>query len=305
VKTHMTSLLTMSMIVTAAALVSAQGAPAPEGPHLFERAVIGPPLFGPMFEGPLIEASTNEGMLQKDRLLQGQPYSATTVTEMNQTLADGNRIVRRTEGKVYRDSAGRTRTEHTLTGIGSVAFGPSAEGKSFVSIQDPVAHTAYVLDLQNKLARQMPEFGGRFFRGVKGEVGDSAGEPFADAAKPVKESLGTRMIEGVQAQGTRTTFTIPAGQIGNEAPIEIVNERWYEPTLKVLVLSRFSDPRIGERTFTLTNIQRGEPAAELFLVPSDYQIETAPRFRETCRGAGCAAASSGMKVLPAPRPPQP
>ncbi len=47
----------------------------------------------------------------------------------------------------------------------------------------------------------------------------------------VKESLGKQEFEGVEAEGTRTTFTIPAGEIGNERPIEVVNERWYSPEL--------------------------------------------------------------------------
>jgi hypothetical protein len=300
-------MLALSMATVGAALGHAQEPPSvQDGPQIFERVFIGPPSFGAMFEGPIVEAGARKAAFHEDTVVKGQPYSATTITEMNQTLADGNRIVRRTEGKVYRDAAGRTRTENTLTGIGPVPFGPTAEGKSFVSIQDPVAHITYVLDPQNKVARQMPEFAGRHFRGVKGEVGLEAGiDPTLDAPKPVKESLGTRMIEGVQAEGTRTTITIPAGQIGNEAPIEIVSERWYEPTLKVLVLSRFSDPRVGERTFTLTNIQRSEPAADLFQVPTDYQIESSPKFHVECHGAGCVAASTGPKAVPAPRIPQP
>ena len=67
-------------------------------------------------------------------------------------------------------------------------------------------------------------------------------------------------------------MTIPAGQIGNELPINIVSERWFSPELKVLVMSRQSDPRFGETTYRLTNISRGEPAPDLFEVPADYQI---------------------------------
>ena len=44
----------------------------------------------------------------------------------------------------------------------------------------------------------------------------------------------------------------------------------------MVVMSRRSDPRVGETTFQLTNISRAEPAATLFQVPSDYTLETAP-----------------------------
>ena len=71
-----------------------------------------------------------------------------------------------------------------------------------------------------------------------------------------EEALGTRTIEGVAAEGTRTTMTIPAGQIGNEQPIVIVSERWYSPELQALVMSRQSDPRYGETTYRLTGIVR-------------------------------------------------
>lgn len=94
----------------------------------------------------------------------------------------------------------------------------------------------------------------------------------------VKEQLGKQNIEGVEAEGTRTTVTIPAGDIGNERPIEIVSERWYSPELQLVVMTRHSDPRFGETTYKLTNINRTEPAKTLFEVPSDYTIKEGPNF---------------------------
>ena len=89
-----------------------------------------------------------------------------------------------------------------------------------------------------------------------------------------KEDLGKQNIEGVEADGTRTTVTIPAGEIGNERPIEIVSERWYSPELQLVVMTRHSDPRMGETTYKLTNISRIEPARSLFEVPADYTIKS-------------------------------
>ena len=77
-------------------------------------------------------------------------------------------------------------------------------------------------------------------------------------------------MEGVDVEGTRSTFTIAAGEIGNDQPITIVSERWYSPELKVLVMSRQTDPRFGETTYRLTNIVRGEPDPALFEVPADF-----------------------------------
>ncbi len=92
-------------------------------------------------------------------------------------------------------------------------------------------------------------------------------------ANVVRESLGKQVIEGVEADGTRTTRTIPAGQIGNDRPIEIVNERWYSPELQIVVMTRHSDPRLGETIYRLTNISRTEPAKALFEVPGGYTIK--------------------------------
>jgi len=118
----------------------------------------------------------------------------------------------------------------------------------------------------------------------------------SDTPNAETESLGKQMIEGVEAEGTRTVRTIPAGQIGNEQPIQIVSERWYSPELQVVVMTRSSDPRTGETTYRLTNINRAEPAATLFQVPSDYTVKeaAAPFVRSLRRPAPPA---------PAPAPP--
>jgi len=97
------------------------------------------------------------------------------------------------------------------------------------------------------------------------------------------EKLEARSFDGVTAEGTRTTVTIPAGEIGNEAPIQIVDEHWYSPELQVTVMTRHSDPRSGETTYRLTNISRAEPAAALFQVPSDYAVKDATGDRPGVR----------------------
>ncbi len=90
---------------------------------------------------------------------------------------------------------------------------------------------------------------------------------------PEQKSLGTQTIEGVEATGTQSVVTIPAGAIGNEQPIKIVSEQWYSPALQLVVLSKRSDPRTGEMVYRLTQLDRSEPAAALFQVPSDYTIK--------------------------------
>ena len=101
--------------------------------------------------------------------------------------------------------------------------------------------------------------------------------------KGVTASLGTRDFDGVRAEGKSTTWTIPAGQIGNAKPINVVSEAWYSPELQVTVYSRYSDPRTGESIYRLGSIKRGAPAADLFLVPAGYKVRDRSQLAEDIR----------------------
>jgi len=76
-----------------------------------------------------------------------------------------------------------------------------------------------------------------------------------------------------------STTTIPAGDIGNDRPINIVDERWYSPDLQMTVMTKHSDPRMGETTFALKNINRASPPLYLFEVPAGYTIKTGPQVQ--------------------------
>lgn len=92
------------------------------------------------------------------------------------------------------------------------------------------------------------------------------------SAKAVTRELGGRDFSGVRAEGNQRSYTIPAGEIGNRAPIEVSSETWYSPELQVTVYHKRSDPRSGEVVYRLDKLKRGEPPAALFSVPSDYTV---------------------------------
>ncbi len=132
---------------------------------------------------------------------------------------------------------------------------------------------------ENRVSLQrMPLPPGMVMRGDAGAVvrqGIVIADPAmaATAATNIKtEPLGKRIIEGVEADGTRSTLTIPAGQIGNDRALDTVSERWYSNELKTVVLTTRKDPRTGESTYKLVNLRRGEPARYLFEVPGDYKL---------------------------------
>ncbi len=209
-----------------------------------------------------------------NQVVQGAPYTADSITEFTRTLADGNRIQRTTTSFVARDSEGRTRTERTLATIGPLAASPRGPLKT-VFINDPVAGLGYVLDPDNRTARQMPAPFGSDARKGASRLGPQAFGPDrrAQPGSTRSEDLGAQTIQGLNAQGRRVTRTIPAGAAGNQRAIDSVTEIWYSAELHVIVMSKTSDPRFGESRYQLTNINRAEPDRSLFIVPQDYTLE--------------------------------
>jgi hypothetical protein len=218
----------------------------------------------------------------------GAPFSGTEVNETTQTLADGTKIHNEHQTQVYRDGAGRTRREMGNT----------------IIIMDPVAKMRYTINTEYKTAMAMPVGFVKIQPGGRGGVGVGAGVGSNDQfvtytvtqgyaatsgvfvkdgqEMPVKilkkearlnsEDLGPQTMEGVVAQGSRTTRTIDTGEIGNDRPINISNERWYSPQLQTVMMTKQNDPRSGESVFRLTNVKLGEPDTSLFQVPAGYQV---------------------------------
>jgi hypothetical protein len=231
-------------------------------------------------------------------------------------LSDGNRITNKSTAAIYRDSEGRTRREQTFKAIGPFANAGEPSQTIFISdpvagtsyTLDPRAQVARKMaPMQFKImSANAPPDGQKQKKirivpdptkeGSENEENDvriaidsdkklhkkhietGVAMGWLDARNPSarKESLGKQNIGGVEAEGTRTTVTIQAGEIGNERPIEIVSERWYSPELQVIVMTRHSDPRFGENTYQLTNINRTEPARVLFEVPAGYTVKEMP-----------------------------
>jgi hypothetical protein len=213
------------------------------------------------------------------------PFSADVTIESSRTLADGNHIRQTVNARVYRDGEGRTRREQAVNLNG---LAPDANMQQMVFINDPVAGVSYSLNAKQRTGTKFARLGdargsqrpaldaagrGPGFRPRENSAGGVMGRRYAANRSAKTELLGRQTIEGVPADGRRTTITIPAGQAGNDQPIVTVVEHWYSPDLQTTVLTRHSDPRIGETVTRLTNIGRGEPAHTLFEPPADYKID--------------------------------
>jgi hypothetical protein len=243
------------------------------------------------------------------RIVTGAPYSADETTEFTQTLSDGTVIDRKSTRSIARDSEGRTRMEITLPATGPMAM--SGAPPTIISIDDPVAHKHYILNPTDKTAREIgggpmmggfggghegghgggPDGGGPGGFAGRGPGGHDGGGPDAGPGGPGGDgattvSLGTKTIEGITVEGTRTTSSIPAGKIGNAQAIVISFERWYSPDLLTNVQTIRSNPFTGKTTFMLTNLKRTEPDPSLFTVPADYKLVTAGAGRNRMGGPG-------------------
>jgi len=229
----------------------------------------------------------------------GSPFSAARQSHSLQVLGDGTRIERSEASQYYRDTAGRTRVETGASGSERIVIQDPVGG--FVAILDPASRTAQKLPappappMKTATRGQVTKFFTQEVRSAaggnvvftQGAIGATIAGPVtagsvtatianSDAApKPTSENLGTQNVGGVNATGQRTTLTIPAGQIGNDRPIQVASETWYSSDLQMVVKSSNSDPRFGDAQYSLTNINRTEPDASLFQIPSDYTVSEA------------------------------
>ncbi len=243
------------MLVVAAGITVAQEAPPPPPPHE-DMAIMGP---GPM-----------GGQFGEGKTVKGLPLSAEVITVREMTLADGNHIHNESESKVYRDAEGRVRHEMGVD-LATPMAGPVKH--NLVVITDPVAGTRYMLNPDNKTARQAPMRG----PGPGGKEHEARMKAMGASSEVSKEQLGTKTVNGYQAEGIRVTRTIPAGAIGNEKAITVVTERWYSPDLQMVVLTSHTDPMMGSVTTKLVNVTQGPQDASLFQVPSDYAVQKGKR----------------------------
>lgn len=201
-------------------------------------------------------------------VVKGKPFSATEERHSLQVLGDGTRIENSQTNRLYRDNEGRTRVE---------------EMNGTIAISDPMTKLRWELDPAAKTARKANTFlvydanhgTTRTYSGGWGlpvQVAQNVLAKPTGVTAETTENLAAQAINGLTAQGYRTTMTIPKGQIGNNRDIKIITERWFSNDLQVLVKSANLDPRFGDTTYQLTKIVQSAPDPALFQIPSDYTV---------------------------------
>jgi hypothetical protein len=206
-----------------------------------------------------------------------RPLTATEVYRSTQVLADGTRVDHTDTSIFYRDYRGRMRTE----------------SQGAIAIFDPDAGLSYLMRTSNKTYSQSAIGNPNAWTWVSAAGSDASvrpsaarqapGDPAAamaqrrfglPASPPVTETLPQRTVNGIPANGSRVTITIPKGALGNDRDMKVVSERWYSDELKVLVKSVNSDPRYGVTTYDLTQVIQGAPDPSLFHVPADFKLQS-------------------------------
>jgi hypothetical protein len=223
-----------------------------------------------------VRTSTSTASIATRQSAGKTPYTAEYKIEQVQTLDNGTTITRETTEVHAVDAQGRSMNSTTST------LTAGSQTKTFVHVFDPVTHTITHWDVPgNKVT--VRSLGANHTCTPAQPEPRAAHSPMAHE-KPTVEKLGLASIQGIEARGTRTTFTIPAGEVGNDAPLVRTTENWNAIAVGLnglLVREITEDPRSGKWDREMTNIDQREPDPSVFQPPDGYQI-VEEKTTETC-----------------------
>ena len=199
------------------------------------------------------------------------PYSARETTVTVRLLSDGRKSKQTSVQLIWRDTDGRTRREiiqHTESG---------AEYHSIV-VTDPVAGVYLKWEVGNPKARQvmsiwpLPRTERAIVPVEFGAPDRAPQDPIVSTPDFLRETLAPQDINGIYAQGTRTTRAVRLEQENGDLFIKVVNELWVSPDLKIIVRHLQDDPRTGSSVTDVTDVVRGDPDPALFQPPEGYEV---------------------------------
>jgi len=196
------------------------------------------------------------------------PYSAQRRFTSIEKLPNGTTRGSESGGSEARDSQGRTYS------AGERHWTYLDQGKSVLKsemlyrINDPVSNTETRWDSTTKEVKVIHWPKGS----PAGNACSQCSAFMSDASGTIVEKLGVRTIEGVIAEGTRSTYAVVNAHGQNGKTLNVVHESWYCPELKIVVLETNDDPRSGTTKNELVGIVRGEPDVTRYRHPSDYVV---------------------------------
>jgi hypothetical protein len=197
----------------------------------------------------------------------GLPLSATVTIEAKRELNDGSVWERRATSRIARDSRGQIRNEeHTFVPAGL----DKESALVSVHIYDPQTRLNTFLNPQTHIARQ------RILSHEPTTVPPAnwaqMDQRFHPSTNVELEDLGTKTMEGFYVHGYRRKNTYNAQSTGTGRSIVVTDEYWYAEDIRLNLMERHDDPRKGEFTTTVTDVNRTEPTGDLFVVPASYRV---------------------------------
>ena len=194
----------------------------------------------------------------------GAPFSADQIVVRNSIGSNGKMNETTENVQVHRDASGRM-WEPMNPGLPVPPPEPLV-----ILLRDPVAGVMYVLETPTRTAHRMIVPPGSFFSsGLPSRANMKAPQGRPEGKS---ESLGTKVFEGIEALGARSTVTWPGEAQPDGKEITTVHETWFSKEKGMILFIKNSDSRTGDETGKLTNIKWEDPDPELFIVPLGYQI---------------------------------
>ena len=201
------------------------------------------------------------------------PFSGTVRVERTSIRPDGSTVQTWSQRLIARDNGGRIYNEYRPFMPMTVSTVPPATSIHLYDPQNRMSESLYPLrkTYEATILNRPPST----------DTPDDFASPTSASAQPSdfarREDLGNRTIAGVSTHGVRVSQVLPAAQSGTGRDVVVVNEYWYAEALRLNLLTRHDDPRTGSVTMTVTEINRTEPNAALFGVPSNYTMAAPAR----------------------------
>ncbi|MGO9317642.1 MAG: hypothetical protein ACLPXT_06605 [Terracidiphilus sp.] len=196
----------------------------------------------------------------------GAPYSCKAITVKEKTLTDGTRITETFVELIWRDAEGRTRKEliqHTDSG---------AEYRSII-ITDPVGGMYRKWTEGYPSAEQMvhiwPLPPNQRVTAPPSPINSGKTESRPGFRNKV---LTPQEINGVYAEGSRWVRTTQLTEEISKRVIEVTNELWISPELRIIMRHIHDDPQTGKEDTEVTDVVRGDPDPALFQAPEGYAV---------------------------------
>jgi hypothetical protein len=203
-----------------------------------------------------------------DHRVENAPFSAQRRTITITQNANGTSTHDEATQSEARDGKGRTYRAGERRWTTVIGNERVQKSEILVRIVDPVANTTTEWSSGSKEVKVV------HWPQSNGNAGSAEEPPNPFLHPPAKNSdvqkLGTKTIEGVLVEGIRMSFTASPTQAEVDNQSTDVNECWYSPELKTLILEMHKS---RNRSFTnhLENIVRGDPVTSRYQPPADYR----------------------------------